>query len=63
MVRMIARRSDRKGDGNVALVISRAVPKVENHVHLEGAIQPATLLHLAEANGVSLPATTEAGAA
>src|SRR5215212_10768154 len=37
----------------------RAVPKVELHVHLEGAIQPATLLTLAERNGITLPATTE----
>ena len=37
----------------------RAVPKVELHVHLEGAIQPATLLELAKRNGIELPATTE----
>lgn len=37
----------------------QAVPKAELHVHLEGAIQPATLLTLAERNGVELPATTE----
>jgi len=37
----------------------RAVPKVELHVHLEGAIQPATLLELARRNGIELPATTE----
>ncbi len=34
----------------------RAAPKAELHVHLEGAIQPATLLTLAERNGVALPA-------
>lgn len=33
----------------------KAVPKAELHVHLEGAIQPATLLTLAERNGVELP--------
>lgn len=37
-----------------------AMPKVELHVHLEGSIQPATLLALAERNGIALPATTEA---
>jgi adenosine deaminase len=35
------------------------VPKAELHVHLEGAIRPATLLTLAERNGVPLPGSTE----
>jgi adenosine deaminase len=34
----------------------RLMPKVELHVHLEGSIRPATLLALAERNGVRLPA-------
>jgi len=34
----------------------RAAPKVELHVHLEGAIRPATVLALAKRNGVTLPA-------
>jgi adenosine deaminase len=34
----------------------RDMPKVELHVHLEGSIRPATLLTLAERNGVALPA-------
>jgi aminodeoxyfutalosine deaminase len=34
----------------------RHMPKVELHVHLEGSIRPATLLTLAERNGVALPA-------
>lgn len=37
------------------------MPKVELHVHLEGAIQPGTLLRLAERNGIRLPAQNEDG--
>ncbi len=33
-----------------------AMPKVELHVHLEGAIAPETLLRLADTHGVALPA-------
>ena len=36
----------------------QAVPKAELHVHLEGAIQPETLLTLAQRNGIELPANT-----
>ena len=37
----------------------RALPKVELHVHLEGAMPPRTLLSLARKRGVTLPASTE----
>lgn len=40
-----------------------ALPKVELHVHLEGTMQPATLLRIAERNGVDLPARDVAGVA
>ena len=39
----------------------RRMPKVELHVHLEGTMQPATLLALARRHGVELPARDEAG--
>jgi aminodeoxyfutalosine deaminase len=38
-------------------------PKIELHVHLEGTIAPATLLEMARANGVELPAEDENGIA
>ncbi len=38
-----------------------AVPKAELHVHLEGPIQPTTLLKLAQQNNVELPAQTVEG--
>ena len=40
-----------------------AVPKIELHVHLEGAIRPGTLLEIANRNGLRLPFETEAEAA
>ncbi len=39
------------------------VPKIELHVHLEGAIRPHTLLEIARRNGEALPADTVDGLA
>src|SRR5438105_13828959 len=43
--------------GKIAHYVA-AVPKTELHVHLEGSIQPATLLTLAQRNRVQLPVQT-----
>jgi len=42
---------------NIERYVSR-IPKAELHVHLEGSIQPTTLLALAQRNGVQLPVQT-----
>lgn len=41
--------------------IIRAMPKVELHVHLEGAVRPATLLQLAKRHNIELPAADVEG--
>ena len=54
--------STSKAGGSVSLLsYVQALPKAELHVHLEGAIQPETLLTLARRNGIELPANTIEG--
>lgn len=54
--------SDASNESPLAAFL-RAMPKAELHIHLEGAIQPATVLELAAAHGRlhTLPAHDEAG--
>lgn len=44
---------------DAACAFAQKMPKVDLHVHLEGSIQPATLLALARKNRVELPVKTE----
>lgn len=50
--------SARRGPPRVAKDELRKWPKAELHVHLDGALRPATMLELAGAAGVTLPADT-----
>ncbi|MBN2196890.1 MAG: adenosine deaminase [Polyangiaceae bacterium] len=48
-------------DQVVPLEVFQALPKTDLHVHLDGSLRLRTILELAEAQGVTLPATDEGG--
>src|SRR5438876_590078 len=48
----------REGKPRLTKDALRRWPKVELHVHLDGALRPATMLELARAQGIRLPADT-----
>ncbi len=53
----------RRGPPRLSKEALRAWPKVELHVHLDGALRPATMLDLAREQGIRLPAETAQGVA
>jgi len=55
--------SARRGPPRLSKEALRAWPKVELHVHLDGCLRPQTMLELARAQHVQLPASTPEGLA
>lgn len=52
---------DANGDVAIQGVSLRSLPKVSLHDHLDGAVRPATIIELADAIGLDLPASDAAG--
>ncbi|HYL22054.1 MAG TPA: adenosine deaminase [Gemmatimonadales bacterium] len=55
--------SARQGPPRLSKDVLRRWPKAELHVHLDGCLRPATMLELARAQGIRLPADTPDGLA
>src|SRR5712691_11078932 len=55
--------SARQGPPRLSKEALRRWPKAELHVHLDGCLRPATMLELAGAQGIRLPADTPDGVA
>lgn len=53
----------RRGPPRLSKAALKAWPKAELHVHLDGCLRPETMLELARAQGVKLPADTPDGLA
>ena len=46
------------GTRTLSREVLRAMPKVELHCHLDGSLRPETMLDIANATGIALPAAT-----
>ena len=51
---------DANGDVTIQGASLRSLPKVSLHDHLDGAVRPSTIIELADAIGLELPASKPA---